>query len=232
VNERWGTFAAGVILLLLAILLLNRCGGGDTDRVGAVRNGSGPAEATPITPAPDDEFTTAPAASNRPTQPADTRVLPPATPRPRATTAPAPTRTPARAARTQPARGGVTVDGDPLFPLSRADHVGDDGDLSGLRGRRAVAWDARVLSVPADEGFWIGTGGGNRVWVQLTGPPPESPYTVLPGDTVSFTARFVPNGRRFAARVGVDAAEGSGRLTRQGQHLDVTKRTLSLFHRP
>ena len=116
--------------------------------------------------------------------------------------------------------GTVTVDGEPL--RSR--------DLPGLTGRRAVARGARVLTVPADEGFWLSTGGSDRVWVQLTGRPPESPYTVRPGDRVSFTGRIAPNGRGFARRVGVTRAEGAAALTADREHLNVTKRGLSLSH--
>ena len=220
-DERRGTFIGGVVLLVLAFLLLTRCGGSNTDKVGAVPNGQGRAEATPIvsrtsTP-PGDRRTGGTAARS-----SAARTTPPAEP----------TRAAAQASQTDQGTASVTVDGEPLFPLSRADGVDDDGDLTGLRGERVVAWQARVLTVPADEGFWIGTGRNNRIWVQLTGPPPESPYTVLPGDTVSFTARFVPHGAGYARRVGVSAAEGSALLTRERQHVDVPKRTLSLFHRP
>ena len=45
-----------------------------------------------------------------------------------------------------------------------------------------------VLSVPADEGFWIGTSQNDRVWVQIVGKG-ESPYQVQAGDKVDFTAR-------------------------------------------
>jgi hypothetical protein len=116
--------------------------------------------------------------------------------------------------------GTLTVDGGPL---------GSD-DLLQLTGRRAVADGALVLSVPADEGFWLDAGGSDRVWVQLTGRPPESPYTVLPGDRVYFTGRIVPNGSGFARRVGVTPAEGAGTLTAQRRHLNVAKRGLSLTH--
>jgi hypothetical protein len=119
----------------------------------------------------------------------------------------------------QDAAGGtVTVDGEPL--RSR--------DLDQLTGKRAVATGARVLTVPADEGFWLSTGGSDRVWVQLTGRPPESPYTVLPGDWVSFTGRITPNGAGFARRVGVTRAEGATALAADREHVSVDKRELSL----
>ncbi|HST80783.1 MAG TPA: hypothetical protein VLL08_03455 [Kineosporiaceae bacterium] len=124
----------------------------------------------------------------------------------------------------------LTVDGRPLLPLPAADGVGPNGDLTLLTGKQATARGVRVLTVPADEGFWIGTGRSNRVWVQLTGPPPESPYQVRPGDRVSFSARITPNGRNFARRVGVTRAEGAGTLAAQGQHISVPKQALTLAH--
>jgi hypothetical protein len=124
--------------------------------------------------------------------------------------------------------GSLTVDDEPLLPLAQAEGVGPNGDLTALSGKEAVAWDALVLTVPADEGFWLGTSSTDRVWVQLTGLPPESPYVVLPGDTVSFTARITPNGPEFARRVGVTQAEGAATLTAQRQHLAVPKRALNL----
>jgi hypothetical protein len=124
----------------------------------------------------------------------------------------------------------LTVNGNSLLPLAIANGVDPDGDLSRLSGKRAVARDVRVLTVPADEGFWVGLDRTDRVWVQLTGPPPESPYTVRPGDSASFTARITPNRKGFARAVGVDRAEGAATLTAQRQHLEVAKRTLRLAH--
>jgi hypothetical protein len=121
---------------------------------------------------------------------------------------------------TTPEAGTVTVDGQRL--RSR--------DLDQFSGRSAVARRARVLTVPADEGFWLSTGGSDRVWVQLTGLPPESPYQVRPGDLVSFNGRITANGNGFARRVGVSRAEGAAALTADRQHLNVTKRRLRLTH--
>ena len=121
---------------------------------------------------------------------------------------------------TAPEGGTVTVDGQRL--RSR--------DLDQFTGRSAVARRARVLTVPADEGFWLSTGGSDRVWVQLTGLPPESPYHVRPGDLVSFNGRITANGNGFARRVGVSRAEGAAALTADRQHLNVTKRRLRLTH--
>jgi hypothetical protein len=84
-----------------------------------------------------------------------------------------------------------------------------------------------VQNVAADEGFWIGTP-GDRIWVQLIGPPPESLYKVRAGDKVTFIGKVVAHNSGFAAKVGVDRAEGARSLTAQRAHLEVVKRTLAL----
>ena len=64
-------------------------------------------------------------------------------------------------------------------------------------GKRITAHAAPVLSVPADEGFWLGSSARARVWVELTGTP-ESSFKVRPGDKVSFVGKVVRNARGFA----------------------------------
>jgi hypothetical protein len=213
-SARRGAWAILVVVLVVLFLVLSQCDGSNgSKRVGAVKNSAGPAEPLPAVtdtqPAPARTRTTAP------------------------TTAPAPTPTDSGPDDGNGASDGtssLTVDGDPLLPLDDADGVGRDGDLTLLSGKRALARNMRVLTVPADEGFWIGTGREDRVWVALTGPPPESPYTVLPGDEVSFTGRIVPNGSGYARRSGVTRAEGAASLTAQRQHINVAKGGLELFH--
>jgi hypothetical protein len=124
--------------------------------------------------------------------------------------------------------GTVAAGGTQLLPLSGATKVRSGGSLSAYSGERAVARSVQVQSVAADEGFWIGPSSGDRIWVQLTGPPPESPYTVKAGDRVSFVGKVAANGIGFAARVGVNRSEGEARLNAQGQHIDVVKETLVL----
>jgi len=123
--------------------------------------------------------------------------------------------------RNQP-EGTVYVDGVQVLPLS-----GSVGDLAGLVGGRVTVRAVPVESVDADEGFWIGSS-GDRIWVQLVGPPPESPYHVSAADTVSFVGTVVAHGSGFARKVGVDRSEGAGSLISQGAHLQVRKRGLSL----
>ncbi|GAB3238573.1 hypothetical protein [Kineosporia babensis] len=119
----------------------------------------------------------------------------------------------------------VYVSGDQILPLS----AGAD-DLDAYVGRRATARSVRVQSVVADEGFWIGTA-GDRVWVQLIGPPPESPYHVERDDEVTFVGEVVAHGSGFAAEVGVNQEEGSRALTSQGAHIAVRKHDMTLTQR-
>jgi hypothetical protein len=198
-GDRRGTWALLIVLLLVLFLLLSRCSGtSGSSRVGAVPNGGGPAEPPPARASPANTGK----AKAPDEDDADDRN------------------------RDAPAGDGtLTVEGEPVLPLSKAGE-----NLSRYSGKRAVARRALVLSVPADEGFWIGTGRSNRVWVQLIGLPPESTYDVRPGDRVSFTARVRPNHPGFARDVGVTRAEGARVLTAQRQHLNVRKSGLNLRH--
>ncbi|GAA1878997.1 hypothetical protein GCM10009836_70510 [Pseudonocardia ailaonensis] len=94
-------------------------------------------------------------------------------------------------------------------------------DLRAYTGRTVTAESVPVESVPADEGFWVGTG-TDRVWVELVVQPGESPYTVRPGDLVTFTGRMVAHDATFGPSLdltGDDAAQ----LARQGAHIEVAK---------
>ena len=66
------------------------------------------------------------------------------------------------------------------------------GKLEDVQGDRLTACAVEVISVPADEGFWIETGGGGRLWVQLIGGG-ESPPNVDKRDRVSFQGEIVAN---------------------------------------
>lgn len=122
--------------------------------------------------------------------------------------------------------GSLTAAGTALLPLSGAADAA--GSLAGQVGKPAVATGVKVLSVPADEGFWVGDSDTDRVWVQLTGGGGESPYTVKAGDRVDFTGPVVAHDAGFAAKVGVDAAEGADQLTREGAHIAIDKNAVKL----
>lgn len=126
--------------------------------------------------------------------------------------------TPASALSTPPAGpaaspvGNVYIGAHPLLPLT--------GGAGVLAGSLVQARDVRVLSVPADEGFWIGSDTA-RIWVQLRAANESGPR-IRPGQRLTFTARLVRHPDDFAAAVGVTAAEGAAILTRQGVHLAVS----------
>lgn len=129
-------------------------------------------------------------------------------------------------AGTASATGRLLAGGQPVLPLSSPGAA--VGALGRFTGQTATAEGVPVQSVPADEGFWVGSSTTDRVWVQLAGTG-ESAYTVKPGDRVSFTTgKVVPTGPAFAGQVGVNAAEGAAQLTAQRQHITVAKGDLRL----
>ncbi len=77
-----------------------------------------------------------------------------------------------------------------------------------------------MLSVPADEGFWVGDGPAARVWVQLPSSR-ESRARIRPGQRLSFVGTVVVHRGDHAQRVGVTPAEGARDLNRQGAHIAV-----------
>jgi hypothetical protein len=74
--------------------------------------------------------------------------------------------------------------------------------------------------VYADEGFWVGTGRGDQLWVRLVGQG-ESPFRVRSGQRASFTGRLVPNPPGFTRQMGMVATEGAALVGRQGHHIEV-----------
>jgi hypothetical protein len=108
----------------------------------------------------------------------------------------------------------TTEKGVNLMQMPRA------GDLKRYAGSAVEARGITVASVPADEGFWIEAGAGDRLWVQMRHPD-ESKVHVQAGDRVSFHGRIVDNDPHFSRRVGLSAAEGASKLTRTGYHITV-----------
>lgn len=138
--------------------------------------------------------------------------------------------TPSGAAPTGGAAGGdgqvVTADGRQVLQLAAA--LDSGSALAGLVDQSVTATGARVLAVPADEGFWLGTSESERIWVQLTGEAGESPYQVQEGDLVDFEGTVVSHQAGFAEQVGLDAAEGAEQLDGQTAHLEVAKSSVRL----
>ena len=126
------------------------------------------------------------------------------------------------------AGSGAIVTGDGQSVLDLVGGADAAAALGGVTGKPVTGTGVRVLSVPADEGFWVGTSDTQRVWVQLTGQAGESPYQVKEGDNVDFDGTVAPHDQAFAGEVGVDDAEGAAQLSSQGQHLEVAKAAVKL----
>ena len=127
----------------------------------------------------------------------------------------------------QDGQSGAVTSGDDNL-LAAGGGAGTAASLREHDGQQAVGRVVRVLSVPADEGFWVGTSAQERLWVQLTGTRGESDYKVKEGDTVEFTGTVTPAAKGFAAEVGVTAAEGAEQLTSQGYYVAVPASSVKL----
>lgn len=101
-------------------------------------------------------------------------------------------------------------------------------DLSTYTGQSAVGRAAKVQSVPSDEGFWVGTGEQDRIWIQLTGTGGESDYKVKQGDGIDFTGTVAKAAEGFADTVGLTEAEGAAQLTEQGYYVSVPSSSVKL----
>jgi hypothetical protein len=114
------------------------------------------------------------------------------------------------------APGSLTAGATSVFAAAAAGGQG----LAALTGQTATGHAVPVESVPADEGFWIGTGVTDRVWVQLT-TNGESAITITAGQLLDLAGPVVPHGPDYAGKAGVSVADGAEQLTRAGAHLEV-----------
>ncbi|MCW2680980.1 MAG: hypothetical protein JWM62_2381 [Frankiales bacterium] len=107
-------------------------------------------------------------------------------------------------------------------------------DLLGLPGGRVAelageqaSGTARVESVVADEGFWVGSDATRRVFVFLTPEARrsagESGFQVQAGQTVQLQGTVKPSSPEFARAAGVTGAEGAGQLASQGGYVEATE---------
>lgn len=129
---------------------------------------------------------------------------------------------PAPAAASIPATDAASSSVEPAaVPMPAA------SDLQAAVGRVVRVDRALVLSVPADEGFWIRSGPEDRLWVQLSNQS-ESSVTVRAGQRVSFEGRAVPHRSGFAASVGVDPDDGAAALDASAAHLVLDSEELAL----
>ena len=204
-KSRKGLLLAGpaVLAVLLLLLLLSRCGNDDDSATGS-------AAATTSAAATSGSSSSAPSSSARASSSAP------------ASSSAAPT---AAAAAGQPS-SLVAADGTAVLdPAAPADPT---PVLAQVTGQQVTGTAVQVLSVPADEGFWVGSSDAQRVWVQLAGAAGESPYQVRQGDRVDFTGTVAAHDGGFPATVGVDDAEGAGQLAAQAQHVEADRASVKL----
>lgn len=104
----------------------------------------------------------------------------------------------------RPERAALVAGGEPVFTQK------GESRLARHEGDRARGTGVHVLSVPSDEGFWVGPNAGRRVWVSLSGRG-ESPF----GDQVGPVTRFRRQSREEPARADQrDRARVPGGLNR------------------
>jgi hypothetical protein len=132
---------------------------------------------------------------------------------------PQPPPPPASTVRAVQAVSPLTVPGRSLLP------VPPPAELARLTGAPVTATRVRVLAVPADEGFWVGTSQQARMWVQLQ-TQGESRIRIRPGQHVSFTGRLVPNRPGFVASVDPGAPAEVRLLRQQGCHIEAAARSI------
>jgi RNA polymerase sigma factor (sigma-70 family) len=115
----------------------------------------------------------------------------------------------------------LTLGGEPAF-------AGRGGpELAPHEGDPARATGVHVLSVPSDEGFWIGPGTDDRVWVRLRGRG-ESPFQVKAGQSLHFVGKVVRNSPRMVERMALSPAEGAAELRRLRFHITVLRTHVKL----
>ena len=160
----------------------------------------------------DNDSGAAPAGTAAPTNPASTAATPSA-----------PASSTGQPGTDAGAMGTVIAGGDDLLSaqtsISKGGHDGDEAEGNAVK----------VQSVPADEGFWVGSSATERVWIQLSGTRGESDYKVKQGDTVNFTGTVKAAGKDFATTAGLSAAEGADQLTEQGHYISVPSSSVKLF---
>jgi hypothetical protein len=95
-------------------------------------------------------------------------------------------------------------------------------------GRRVMAAGLQVTSVDADEGFWVAKD-GKTAWIQIL-TPTESPYTVLPGQTVSLMGTVYPHKPEWPSQIFFcpDRQDSANRLAAVDTHIAIKVESLSI----
>jgi RNA polymerase sigma factor (sigma-70 family) len=109
----------------------------------------------------------------------------------------------------------------PLMSGARALLPMPDDGLAPFAGKPVRALRVTVLSVPANEGAWLGTDTRNHVWVEFVGPG-ESPFHLVAGRRLTFTGLLVRNPPNFAATIGLHAGLDASALDQAGLHIEVS----------
>ena len=207
-----------LIVAIVLALLLSQCGGDDEESTSSTKGATSPAS-TPSPASATPSSVGESGASTSPASPSAAPSSPPATP-----DGSAPGTADGIGSAGAQGGGTLTAGGTDLLPVASA---GRGGDLSSLDGEGVEARAVEVLSVPADEGFWVGASDTDRVWVELA-VDQESPFQVQAGDLVDFSGTMTTHGPDYAAEVGVDQAEGATLLTREAAHITVETGAVSL----
>ena len=197
-----GLVVAVVVIALL--LLLSQCGSDSDDQPGAASSTSGMAGMSGMS------SSASPSASSS------------------ATASASASRSASAAAGASAGQPSTLVAADGTAVLDPAAPADPAPVLGQVSGQQVTGSALQVLSVPADEGFWVGSSDAQRVWVQLTGAAGESPYQVRQGDRVDFTGTVVAHDGGFPAAVGVDDAEGAAQLAAQAQHVEADRASVKL----
>lgn len=117
--------------------------------------------------------------------------------------------------------GTVVAAGAALLPLPA------DGLAASVDQRATgTGTGVNVESVVSDEGFWIGSGPGDRLFVQLQ-IEGESPFQVEAGQVVDLEGTVVGVPADPEGALGVDAAEGRDELVQLGHLVLVDRLALS-----
>jgi hypothetical protein len=93
-----------------------------------------------------------------------------------------------------------------------------------------MASSVLVQSVATHNGFWIGTGTANRLWVELVGPLRQ--LHIAAGDRLTFAGTMVAQASGYAIAAGVSGPEGAGQLTTEGAHIEVATPNVSVTSTP